>query len=850
VFAVEEPSYGNLGDDIVFPLFSTLNVVSQTLGRNLSGTLQNIDIKSNFDSLRVYGMTMDISLYECDDDTYGGKFNGLGPKCAELFRTKYSSTTYSGNGQPTIQTFLTPPAVLDPLKYYLFKLDGYSPNNLLVNGSTVDSVEGRCYELKLRTRASSCGSVSDLYFNLYGVTKSSTTPPVLEGNSNVLFIPGFESSRLYRQKGAPCLNCEDQLWEPNGNSDVEDLYLNTDGTSKNTDIYTRDIIKETNTPVWAGFIGQNIYKSFSNTMDTLVTDKKMAEWKAFPYDWRQSPDDVVVTPQKIENNETVSLVDTLEKLVLSSKSGKVTIIAHSNGGLVAKALLKKLQDDKTARKSILIDKVDVLMLIASPQLGTPSAIPAILHGYDHRIGFGIILSEAYARELGRNMSGAYGLLPSQKYIQTVPVAPVTFIKTALGNGTIAPFISAYGSTTDTYLEFQNFLKGSEGRAHPEPNDILSPIKLSSNLLSKAENLHTSIDNWIPPATLKVIQIAGWGIDTVAGFEYIPKHTCIKNINGAGCTNKYVLDQQPIFTIDGDKTVVTPSALSMGGEKWWVDINKYNIGFKINREHKNILEINPVINIISNTLQKTNVSSLSYLSTTTPINTSNRLRLAVHSPVTLTAYDSQGNRTGKICSENSDFCYIEENIPNSSYMEFGEGKYLNLPEENLKNIQLVGTGTGTFTFESEKVLPSGEIETSTFKDIPVTTQTRAEIALNITTNKPELKLDIDGNGIIDTTLQPKAEFDPIAYLETMKKVVGSLNIVQIRKEILYRKIEKIIARIQAGKVPNASEKVLNVLQLLNEKTGGATQTHAQGGRLSILYAKTLYAIIFTYIDLIK
>lgn len=686
-------------------------------------------------------------------------------------------------------------------------------------------------------------------------TKGTVVQSIIECadcTSNVLFLPGLMASRLYEKESGPsCLNCEDQLWEPNWNSDVEDLYLNTDGTSKNPNIYTRDIIKESNTPLWTGSTGQNIYKSFSSSMDKMVSDKKMTEWKAFPYDWRLSPDDVVVTPQKLENNKTSSLIDTLEQLSASSKSGKVTIVAHSNGGLVAKALLKKLQDDKTSGKNNLLDKVDVLILVASPQLGTPSAVPAILHGYDQRIFSGLLLDEIHARELGKNMPGAYGLLPSQKYIQTVPVAPVTFTKTTLGNEVTAPFISAYGSTTDTYLEFQNFLKGNEGRISPQPDNILSPITLSNSLLSKSEALHTSIDNWIPPASLKVIQIAGWGIDTIAGFEYVPKQTCIKNTQGAGCTNKYILDQKPIFTADGDKTVVTPSALGMSGEKWWVDLLKTNnvkLPFQIQDNHKNILEINSIIDLISNTLQKTSVSNLSYLSTSAPTTTTNRLRLAVHSPVTLSAYDTQGNHTGKICSTTSDFCFIEENIPNSSYVEFGEGKYINLPEENLKNVQLAGTDIGTFTFESEKVLPSGVVETSIFKNVPVTTQTKVEITLNTATSKPELKLDIDGNGNVDTVLQPKAEFDPIVYLETMKKVVGSLNMVRIRKEMFYRKVEKVVAQIQAGKVFNASQKVQDISRLLNEKTGGSTQT--QGGILSVADTQTLYVTIFRLIDLIK
>ncbi|OGI94019.1 hypothetical protein A3A03_00670 [Candidatus Nomurabacteria bacterium RIFCSPLOWO2_01_FULL_40_18] len=188
-----------------------------------------------------------------------------------------------------------------------------------------------------------------------------------EGFSSVLFLPGLKASRLYAPRAD---GSEDQLWEPNGNSDVEYLYLNTDGTSRNSNVYTREIIEEANVPIPLGEAGPNIYKSFAHMLYTLFDERKIADWKAFPYDWRQSVDDIVNNGTKYEDG-TLSLTDTLESLVDSSLNGKVTIIAHSNGGLLAKALLKKLQDDKTAGRNNLIDSVDVLILVGVPEIGTP-----------------------------------------------------------------------------------------------------------------------------------------------------------------------------------------------------------------------------------------------------------------------------------------------------------------------------------------------------------------------------------------------------------------------------------------------------------------------------------------------
>jgi parallel beta-helix repeat protein len=638
------------------------------------------------------------------------------------------------------------------------------------------------------------------------------TPPVT-GYSNVLFLPGLEASRLYVQTPEKCpLNCEDQLWEPNVNSDVEDLYLNTDGTSKNPDIYTRDIIKEANTPVSLGALGQNIYKSFSEMMDKLVSDQKIAEWKAFPYDWRMSVEDVVEKPVNIGGGQISDLISTLKVLIKSSKNGKVTIIAHSNGGLVAKALLVKLQEMKNIKASDdMIDHIDLLILVASPQIGTASALPAMLHGYDQSIAGGWLMDEMRARELGRNMGGAYGLLPSKEYLDMVPASPVAFTDNPISSGITTPFVNAYGNVIDSYPEYKNFLFGEEGRTQPPVGSKLLPITLSSILFNQAENLHNKIDVWTPLAGLRVVEVAGWGLDTVASFQYYPKYSCTSPNLGTG-TCGYVLDEKPIFTVDGDKTVVEPSALYGAGEKVWVDLKRYNGqlfgGFLFNREHKDILEVSQLNDFIYSLISKEDITYNSVLTAIKPIDNTNRLRISVHSPVSIGAYDKNvnANFTGKICPPDSDFCYKQEGIPSSSYMEFGEGKYLNLPENSLQKVVFQGTDIGTFTYESIKVTPDGQNITTTFVDIPVTTQTKAEVTLDATTQEPQLTLDVTGDGKVDFTITPKSEFDPILFLQIMRKTVESFDISKQQKNTLLNRIDDTIKAIQKGKINKAKLKI--------------------------------------------
>ena len=164
----------------------------------------------------------------------------------------------------------------------------------------------------------------------------------------------------------------------------------------------------------------------------------------------------------------------------------MTIIAHSNGGLLAKALLVKLQEMKASGTNDLVDKIDNLILVAVPQIGTASAVPAIMHGYDQRIGWGWLLDEEHARELGRNMPSAYGLLPSQEYIEQVSASPIAFVDNPAPSGVTTSFVDAYGNVIDSYSEYKDFIFGNEGRGQPAIDNTIRPIILSTDLFGQAE----------------------------------------------------------------------------------------------------------------------------------------------------------------------------------------------------------------------------------------------------------------------------------------------------------------------------------------------------------------------------
>lgn len=138
-----------------------------------------------------------------------------------------------------------------------------------------------------------------------------------------------------------------------------------------------------------------------------------------PYDWWYGVEDLVLDSVQIEGTTTMLVLE-IESLASTSQNRKVTIITNSNGGLLAKALMIRLEQ---LGKNNLVDKI---ILVASPQFGTPKAIAGLLYGDDQSILMGAVLSKSTARTFGENTPGTYGLLPSSKYFATVASPVIEF----------------------------------------------------------------------------------------------------------------------------------------------------------------------------------------------------------------------------------------------------------------------------------------------------------------------------------------------------------------------------------------------------------------------------------------
>lgn len=141
----------------------------------------------------------------------------------------------------------------------------------------------------------------------------------------------------------------------------------------------------------------------------------------------------------------------------------------------------------------LLTKVETVMLVDSPQLGTPQAIASILHGIGENLPFEILnfMSNAQVgRSTAQNMPSAYALLPSRDYAARVVdngSEHTTLIELDqslnkikndtlfTASGTLEYFTSHYGTTTiATYSALTDFLLGKDAHLSAPDNDLEHP----------------------------------------------------------------------------------------------------------------------------------------------------------------------------------------------------------------------------------------------------------------------------------------------------------------------------------------------------------------------------------------
>ncbi len=633
------------------------------------------------------------------------------------------------------------------------------------------------------------------------------TEEVKQCCSSILFIPGFEGTRLYIKEKPNFGTTTNRLWEPFGNGDVEKLYLDSNGSSTNPGIFAGDPIG------WAyGYWNEDIYDSFLKSLDSLKGENKIAEWKVFGYDWRK-PIAEVVAGRQLKENSSESLIETVEDLASRSKTGKVTLIAHSNGGLVTKYLVKTLVD--MGKESL----IDTVISVAVPYLGTPATVLGLLHGYDQALLKGFLLNEATARTMGKNMPSVYSLLPSREYFSHVFSPTIAFASTSVPG--INP--GKYPQEIKTFEDQTSFLADlKNGRATTSDADVSRAIKGNQLLMAAADVLHGMLDPFSWPATIARWGIIGWNAATSKGIVY-------KN-------DKDNVVYSASKTDFGDGTVVAPSASYNAGETVALDLKTESEIDKNEITHANILEASStqvlIKEVVTNPVNKSSIQLPPAMSWGEPDyskETFSSLIVSTHSPVELHIYDSEGRHTGTIAPppgvEEGFITAYENKIPGSSFDRFAEGEgeyatYVYLPDDTGQkySVSISGTGVGSATLRVERMKDGGAVESIEYS-LPVTPLTVATTTVtsattgttpaNLASSTLPIQLDFDGNGSVDTTVHAGTEFDPILQMELIRKTVTTLLGNIERSQQLDKRLVRLEDLIKKGKLPKVKKVAVKI-----------------------------------------
>ncbi len=569
------------------------------------------------------------------------------------------------------------------------------------------------------------------------------TAPEPTGASSVLFLPGIMGSHLYEQ-GQQCgdFGEEQQRWFSKSECEQLRLSLNETGNSIN-DIYTKSDEEGifASVDVIVSEFASN-YSAFMETMNELEGDT-IAEFRPFPYDWRLSLEQLLQL-QENEDGEVrpVSgipytdglLYTTLTELADESYSGHVTIVAHSNGGLLAKAFLQKL----TESNDPLLEKIDNLILVGSPQVGTPDAIVSMLHGSELVSGW--VAKAETTRQILNNAPMAYHLLPNEHYFAGEGVsADVPVIVFDQGIAT-APYIEQFGTEISTVPDFVQYAGQSSGRTKPDVNDLYAPEVANDRLLSYAESIGDVLATWTPPDTMNIYQLAGIGMWTAKTLHYFSGEECVRRSwYYFGCDQyEAKLLHDTYFTREGDGTVVLPSALAMTEneqvERWWLDLEKYQK--EITKQvHKDMMEIPDVANFVTAIAAGTTSSSRYIVDEAPDFTDVHTLVYKLHSPLDMHVVSDIGTVSS---STNT--------IVGASYRRSGETQYIFLPPETPGAVlHLTGYEAGSFTLVEEQWFGEEKISSLDYRAIPTGTSTKITLVIG---GENRLIVDYNDDGLID------------------------------------------------------------------------------------------------------
>ena len=524
----------------------------------------------------------------------------------------------------------------------------------------------------------------------------------------VLIVPGIMGTEIFKGSEELWPDVNRMLRTP-GDSFMDSLSLNSDGSMLDTSLVLGNVLRQ------PYFINADYSKTL---IDDLVNNKKYTEnlnLFLFAYDWRRSSyDSAVINDSELKKP---SLLQEIDKIIETSKTDKVDIIAHSQGGLVVKRLLYEHPEYK--------NKINKLIFVGVPNLGAPKAAKVLLYGDSMDIAYlGMGLDPNETKKISQNMPSVYELLPSQEY----------FNKHEQYISEQQPTLSSPGAEVPDFYQSYDFL-GTK--------TFLANKGLNSQLINQADNFHSSgYDNLdFTGSGIKTYNIVGCQTDTLDKIM-VP------------------LNRDPyIITTAGDGTVPLDSANNIPGAQTF---------YAFDSSHATMLTQDGIRQEIENLLTDGSLSTNDKITQFSNQCHYNSTIVSVHSPVNLNVYDEQGNHLGP-----NDQGGVDTNIYGAQYDVIGHSKFAFLPPGHNYTIKLIATGAGHFDLYSGVIKDGQEVNTAYYSSVPISSTSTADLVLN-STNDQTINFTSDNRIIVPSAILDSSQFQDITSPISTSTISGLMG----------------------------------------------------------------------------
>lgn len=599
------------------------------------------------------------------------------PTHGVYYSSLVNSGTFSSNDFVTVDFKFTAPNC-DLSKYQIHQL--YFYQYIYQGALSTTNIQTRTQNVDSIAGFGSSNENGDIFENYESqitiMDSIPTTTPV-SAKTPVLIIPGVLGTDI--KKGDDLLWANTKMaWGFDGFMDPLGFNLDmspSDGSLKATDVIKKLILN-------TGVAKFKVY-DYTDSLITQLTSPEIGYTEGkdlftFPYDWRFGVSEDTVNQLKGQ----------IQYIASTTGSSVVNVVAHSTGGLLVKKYVMENPASHHIGKAI---------FVGVPNLGSPLALKDLTVGDD----FGVLnLDPAEMKKIGKNMPVVYDLTPTQEYYNQV-----------------GSFFHMHNPLTnpveDKDLSFTDTMQTLVGGGYA-----------NSLAITNSTTLHTSeFDNYdLRNEGVDLYNVVGCKAGTLGKFtEWVSKNAL------------------PTFNfpkiISGDGTVPFASAdsLKVDGTKTF---------FVQNINHSKLLSDNgprqQIINLLTGSTLSTDgkVLTRSEVKNNPSLCEINGESLKIHSPLAIDIIDQSGNHSGPLADG-----AIENSIPGADYEVWGEEKYVFLPTDNNQQYQInvAGTGVGTFTLDDETINADATTQTQVFSNLPVTPDLTGQVNLGSGDNQTTLSL---------------------------------------------------------------------------------------------------------------